>query len=398
MLRGELPARVTAPAPGHRGDHRVADRNERHHEQRPRDTCDSGPGSDRQDDGQRVDGDGATEQERLQPVGLHLLHHQDDTEHQQRDERALRDERHEHGEDPGQQRPHDGDERPQEHHHPEGHRQRHPEQRRTDTDAEPVDDGDHQRRPYVVAQRHPPRAARLVQRLPGAPWQQPQQPGPDPVSRRQEEKRREQRDEQSFGDLRRRRRHAQCTAQQRAAVARCGGLRPPDGIRQSGRRQVQRAVGEALLQVAGTRDSLRTQVAEATGGLLPDQREQRSDEQQREQHAGQRRHRPGDPRSRDQPHQRVEQRSQQQRHQDRDQDVGEAGQQPDDAVQAQRNDQQAPGPVRGDTDGRVDAGRGGGRRRARAQVGAALGRGRSQGHDRAMPGRVAIERSGQQRR
>ena len=71
-------------------------------------------GGDHPHDGQRVQCHGAAQQKRLQDVALELHHTDDDAQHDQGGDEAVRDQGDEDGDAAGEDRPDDGDERAEE--------------------------------------------------------------------------------------------------------------------------------------------------------------------------------------------------------------------------------------------------------------------------------------------
>ena len=93
--------------------------------QRDRDQCSGDArhqdaGGDRDDDAQRMDRDEPPHQERLQHVTLDLLHGDHAGQHDQRDHDPVVDERDQDRHRPGDERPDDRDEGPQEDQQPDG--------------------------------------------------------------------------------------------------------------------------------------------------------------------------------------------------------------------------------------------------------------------------------------
>ena len=100
------------------------------------------PAAMREDDGQGVDPHDPADEERLQQVGLDLLHPDDDAEHDQRLERPQGDEREQHGDRARHGRTDDGDERAEEDEQRDAGGEGHPEDGGPDADAGGVDGGD----------------------------------------------------------------------------------------------------------------------------------------------------------------------------------------------------------------------------------------------------------------
>ena len=88
---------VRARGVGQVQHHGVGRCDERYGDQGARDASHDDPGRDREDHAEGVQGDQPAEQERLQHVGLELLHGDDHPEHDQGDDRPPVHERHQHG-------------------------------------------------------------------------------------------------------------------------------------------------------------------------------------------------------------------------------------------------------------------------------------------------------------
>ena len=141
------PARCTHHGVG-RGDEGYGD-------QGAGDACHQDAGRDRDDHGERVHADQPAEQERLQHVRLELLDADHHTEHDQRDDRALVDQRHQHGDGAGQERTDHRDERADEDQHADRDHERHLQDGGAEHDAERVGEGDQHGGPHERGQRRP---------------------------------------------------------------------------------------------------------------------------------------------------------------------------------------------------------------------------------------------------
>ena len=86
-------------------------------------------------------------------MALQLLHGDDQAEGDQREDPALGDQRDDHGEEPGDHRTDERDERAEEHQRRQRQRQRHTHDGQAGADADRVDERDQERRAHIADQR-----------------------------------------------------------------------------------------------------------------------------------------------------------------------------------------------------------------------------------------------------
>src|SRR4051812_5156169 len=269
----------------------VPDGHQRHREERADDPGDEDAGADGEDDGERVDLDGAPQQEGLQHVRLHLLHEDDRPEHDQRDDRAMADERDEDGDDPGDEGADDRHERPEEHEDADRHGERHAQDRRGRTDTDRVDRRDDHSRTHVGGESGPGVHGRAVDPRPGPAGEEPDDEAPDLVARREEEEGAEQGDEEAAGDVGGGGGDPQRAGDQTAAVRADALLRLVDEAVDLVGRDVQRAVRQHVAQVVQALRRLLLQAGEARRHLLPDEADEARDHEQDDQDGQDRRER-----------------------------------------------------------------------------------------------------------
>jgi hypothetical protein len=302
--------------------------------------------SDREHHRERVHPHGAAQQQRLQHVPLELHDAGDDGQRDQRRDGALRDQGHQHGDRPGEERADDGDERAQEHQRRQGHHQRHLQHGQADADEHRVEQRHDDGRPDVGDQRAPGAAGRLVDEGAGVPGKQADQPEPDGPPVLEEEEQGEQRQDEPGHHLADRGGGRDRAGGEGLLVVHQGVLRLGDRVLELPPRDRERGDHE-VLDLPDALADLVGQVGEAVDEALDDQRDDAGDDAEPDDQHGQR----GQGRGPSAAHQptgsRLQQRRQQQRDDDGDDDDRDVGGRPQQQRDPDQDDDQPPGPGRG---------------------------------------------------